>query len=79
MQKQVVRLKYRVSEITKGVYNNTMSSINHDRMDAIFINSENSQISETYRLLLNIEDKINLKKSDKYVPLSNCSMSVHGT
>ena len=56
-----------------------MSSINHDRMDAIFINSENSQISETYRLLLNIEDKINLKKSDKYVPLSNCSMSVQGT
>ena len=31
-------------------------------MDAIFINSENSQISKTYRLLLNIEDKINLKK-----------------
>ena len=47
-------------------------------MDAIFISSENSQISKTYRLLLNIEDKINLKKSDKYVPLSNSSMSVYG-
>ena len=40
-------------------------------MDTIFMNSENSKTSETHRLLLNVTDKINLKRSDKYVPLSN--------
>ena len=29
---------------------------------------------ESYRLLLNVADKINIKKSDKYADLSNCSM-----
>ena len=29
---------------------------------------------ETYKLLLNLADKINFKKSDKYVPLSNLGM-----
>ena len=40
-------------------------------MDTIFLNSENSKTSEHYRLLLNLTDKINLKRSDKYVALSN--------
>ena len=43
-------------------------------MNTIFMNSENSKISETHRLLLNLADKINLKRSDKYVTLSNLSM-----
>ena len=43
-------------------------------MDTIFINSENSKTSETHRLLLNLADKINLKRSNKYVALSNLSM-----
>ena len=30
-------------------------------MDIIFMNSENSQTSEPYRLFLNLPDKINLK------------------
>ena len=34
-------------------------------------NSENSKTSETYRLILNLSDKMNLKKSGKYVALSN--------
>ena len=38
------------------------------------MNSKNSKISEPYRLLLNLEDKINLKRSDKYIDLSNLSM-----
>ena len=42
-------------------------------MDTIFINSENSKTSNAHRLLLNLSDKINLKKSDKYVALSNLS------
>ena len=40
-------------------------------MDAIFINSENSKTSDPYRLLSNLSDKINLKRSDNYVAFSN--------
>ena len=40
-------------------------------MDTIFMNSENSKTSDPHRLLLNLRDKINLKRSHKYVGLSN--------
>ena len=43
-------------------------------MDTIFMNSENSKISDPHRLLLNLLDKLNLKRSDKYVALSNFSI-----
>ena len=43
-------------------------------MDTIFINSENSKASDPHRLLLNLSDKINLKRSDKYITLSNLSI-----
>ena len=43
-------------------------------MDTIFMNSENSKTSDPHRLLLNLRDKINLKRSDKYVALSNLSI-----
>ena len=43
-------------------------------MDAIFINSENSKTSDPYRLLSNLSDKINLKRSDNYVAFSNLCM-----
>ena len=43
-------------------------------MDTIFMNSGNSKTSDLHRLLLNFTDKINLKRSDKYVALSNLSM-----
>ena len=36
--------------------------------------SENSKVFDTHRLLINILDKINLKRSDKYVALVNLSM-----
>ena len=38
------------------------------------MNSGNSKISEAHRLLLNLLDKINLKRNDKYVALSNLSI-----
>ena len=38
------------------------------------MNSKNSKTSNTYRLLLNLTDKTNLKRSDKYVALSNLSI-----
>ena len=52
-----------------------MNSIKlENRMDTIFMNSENSKTSDSHRLLLNLSDKINLKRSDKYVALSNLSI-----
>ena len=36
-----------------------------NRMGTIFMNSENSETSNPHRLLLNLSDKINLKRSDK--------------
>ena len=35
------------------------------------MNSENNKASDPHRILLNLLNKINLKRSDKYVPLSN--------
>ena len=43
-------------------------------MDATFMNSENSKTSDPLRLFLNLTDKINLNRSDKYVALSNLSI-----
>ena len=48
-------------------------------MNTIFMDSENSKTSDPHTLLLNFTDKINLKRSDKYVALSNLSIYyVHG-
>ena len=44
-------------------------------MDTIFMNLENSKTSDLNKLLLNLSDKMNLKRSDKYVVLSNFSMN----
>ena len=38
------------------------------------MNSGNSETSDLHGLLLSLSDKINLKKSDKYVTLSNLSI-----
>ena len=35
------------------------------------MNSANNKIFNPHRLLLNLIDKINLKRSDKYITLSN--------
>ena len=43
-------------------------------MDTIFMKCENSKKSDPHRLLLNLSDKINLKRSDKYVALSNLNI-----
>ena len=36
-------------------------------MNTIFMNSENSKTSDTRRLLLNLTDKIDLRRNDKYI------------
>ena len=38
-------------------------------MDAIFMNFEDVKTSDAHRLLLNISDKIDLKRNDEYVAL----------
>ena len=43
-------------------------------MDTIFLNSKNSWTFDPHRILLNLPDKINLKRSDKYVVLSSLSI-----
>ena len=43
-------------------------------MDTIFINFKNRKTLDPHRLLPNLSDKINLKRSDKYVALSNLSI-----
>ena len=38
------------------------------------MNFENNKTSDTHRLLLSLSDKINLKRSEKYVALWNLSI-----
>ena len=44
-------------------------------MDAIFMNSRNSKTSDPHILWLNLSNKINLKRIDKFVALSNLRIS----
>ena len=43
-------------------------------MDAIFTNSENSRASEYHVLVLKVTDKLDLKRGQKSVALSNLSI-----
>ena len=43
-------------------------------MDTIFMNSENSKAPDPHRLFLDLLDKIDLRRSDNYVALSNLSI-----
>ena len=48
--------------------------MNSKRMDSIFMNSENSKTSDHQILLLNLTDKIDLRRKDIYGTLSNHSI-----
>ena len=43
-------------------------------MDNIFMNSENSKTSDPQKPLLDLTNKINLNRSDKYIALLNLSI-----
>ena len=43
-------------------------------MNTIFINSKNSKTSDLHTLLLNLTDKTDLRRNDKYIALSNFSI-----
>ena len=40
-------------------------------MNNIFMNSKNSKTSDPHRLLLNLRDKKDLRRKDKFIALSN--------
>ena len=40
-------------------------------MNTIFMNSKISKASDPHRLLLNLTDKIDLRRKDKYIALSS--------
>ena len=63
---------YRSKEITKKVYWVRINSL-QNKMNTIFMNSENCKLSISHRIILNFTDKINLKWGNKYVALSNLS------
>ena len=44
-------------------------------MDITFMNSKNSKTTNSHRLTHNLSDKVNLKRSAKYVALSNLDLS----
>ena len=43
-------------------------------MNTIFKNSENSKTSDLRILLLNLTDKIDLRRKDQYIALSNLNI-----
>ena len=43
-------------------------------MNTVFMNSKNSKTSDPHRLLLNLTGKIDLKRKDKFIALSNLSI-----
>ena len=43
-------------------------------MDAIFMNSENSETPKTHVIILKLTDKIDLRRGEKSVALSNLSI-----
>ena len=43
-------------------------------MDIVFMNSKNIKTSDFHRLLVNITDKIKLKRSDRYVAIKSYHM-----
>ena len=57
---QVIHFLYQPKEVTKKVYSNIINSIKvKQKMDTIFMNSDNRKTSDPHRMLLNLSDKIN--------------------
>ena len=61
-------------KLHKNIHQHNEFNKNIIQMDTTFINSKISKTSNPQRLLHNLTDKINLKRSDEYVALSNLSI-----
>ena len=44
------------------------------KMNTRFMDSQSSKTSDPHKLLLNLTDKIDLRRKDKYIALSNLSI-----
>ena len=76
--RHIVYSLYRSKEFTKKVYNNVINSIkkykHNTKMDTIFMNSENSKTSEHHVLVLKLTDKLDLRRGQETIALSNLSI-----
>ena len=72
--RQIVYSLYQSKQITKKVCNNIIKSIQISTMDTIFMNPENSKTSEPHVLILKLTDKLDLRRSEKIITLSNLSI-----
>ena len=43
-------------------------------MNTIFMNNGNNKISDPHRILFSLTDKVDLRRKDKYIALSNLSI-----
>ena len=76
--RQFMYFCYGAKEITKKVHNNIMNQWRYNtKMNTFLMNSKSSKTSDPHRLLRKLTNKINLKRSDKYVALSN--LSIHSS
>ena len=62
---------YQSEEITKKVYNNIIKSIQILQVDTIFMNYESSKTSESHVLILKLTDKLDFRRGEKNIALSN--------
>ena len=62
---------YQSEEVTKKVYNNIIKSIQILQMDTIFMNYESSKTSESHVLILKLTDKLDFRRGEKNIALSN--------
>lgn len=62
------------------VFNDIINSIKilSYKVDTVFMNSQNSEICDLLRLLLNLSDKANLERIEKYVALSKLTIYYTG-
>ena len=69
--RQIVYSLYQSKQITKKVHNNTIKSIQIQKIDTIFMNTENSRNSNPHVLVLNLTDKLDLTRGEKSIALWN--------
>ena len=72
--RQIVYSLYQLKQISKKVYNNIIKSINIEKMDTIFMNSENSKTPKPHVLILKLTNKLDLRIGKKVIALSNLSI-----
>ena len=72
--RQHVYSLYQSKQITKKVCNTIIKSIQIRTMDTIFMNSESSKTSKPNVLILKLTDKLDLRRGEKIIALSNLSI-----